>query len=94
MARLGPAIHVLVVAQESTTVKLQSLTGIGLMGHIKSRYASARPFTPRLFLTQDLTRSVAQPNPLDRQGQATPARARPYMLTSIISCTPYRDAKR
>jgi hypothetical protein len=36
MARLGPAIHVLVVAQESTTVKLQSLTGIGLMGHIKA----------------------------------------------------------
>jgi hypothetical protein len=34
MARLGPAIHVLVVAQESTTVKLQSLTGIGLMGPI------------------------------------------------------------
>jgi len=48
MARLCPAIHVLVVAQESTTVKLQSLTGIGPMGHIKSRYASARRFTPRL----------------------------------------------
>jgi hypothetical protein len=49
MARLGPAIHVLVEAQESTTVKLQNLTGIGLMGHIKSRYASACRFTPRLY---------------------------------------------
>jgi hypothetical protein len=70
MARLGPAIHVLVVAQESTTVKLQSLTGIGLMGHIKSRYASARRFTPRLLLTQDLT--AASLNPIHLIGKGKP----------------------
>jgi hypothetical protein len=43
MARLGPAIHVLVEAQESTTVKLQSLTGIGLMGHIQISLCERAP---------------------------------------------------
>ena len=43
MARLGPAIHVLVVAQESTTVKLQSLTGIGLMTHVSTKEAKCPP---------------------------------------------------